>query len=354
MEIPIQNLYFMLCYAWDNLDTLKVKNVHSAQADNVTDLFGRVLREAVNDIIKPGLWRNYVESIDELPAIKGKLILSASIGKGLLHLGRAVCLTDEYSINNRPNQLILATLKSLASVKKLNPNLRHDLLNLAQQFRGVDDIKVNSDDFLTITTSRLNNKYALLMRICSLIWKQLAPSDICGRFKFEEFHRSPSKMREVFEAFVRNFYKIELANAQKVKSEKLYWDTPDGVGDKRLLPIMKTDTSIIALDSYTVIETKFVPEAMKLNRYGSEKLRSSHLYQLMAYLESIRRATLISPRGILLYPRVDYDIYESYQLWGFDVQILTIDLMQDWADIRDFLLTSVKLGQPMPRDLQSS
>ena len=105
---------------------------------------------------------------------------------------------------------------------------------------------------------------------------------------------------------------------------------------------MRTDISLISADDYTVIETKFVPEALQQRLAGSEKIRSSHLYQLMAYLENIRRKRNIKPRGILLYPKVDRDIAEQYTLWDFDVQIRTIDLMQDWPEISRALLELVQ------------
>ena len=342
MKIPIKNIYYMLCYAWQHLESIKRGPVDSLAGDHLVDLFARILSECVKDLAANGLFRDYVESTEEAFGVKGKLLVSPTLQKSLLNVGRSVCATDEYSINNRPNQVILATIEALLSVHNLNPSLRQQLQERSEILSGVDRIRVSSRDIMSIRISRMNRHYAHVLRVCSLIWEQLMPDESSGKYIFEEFDRDEVKMRRVFEDFVRNFFKIEGRRYDHVKSEVIGWQyLPNVAGDQNLLPIMKTDTSLISLLDYTVIETKFVPEALQERVPGAEKLRSSHLYQIMAYLENIRRKTQKTPRGILLYPQVDRRIAEIYRIWGFELHIRTIDLTQDWVDIRRDLLDLV-------------
>jgi len=42
-EIPIQNLYFMLCYAWDQLAEGKLVDINATDSKSLNELFARVL-----------------------------------------------------------------------------------------------------------------------------------------------------------------------------------------------------------------------------------------------------------------------------------------------------------------------
>ncbi|MCX6119242.1 MAG: hypothetical protein NT027_17020 [Proteobacteria bacterium] len=343
LKIPIKNIYYMLCYAWQHLDSLSRDQTSALDVCNMTDLFGRILKECVTDLIKKGLHRDYIETTEQMVGIKGKLLVTPSVQKSLFQLGQSICVTDEYSLNNPLNQLVLSTMQAMTNVKDLDAGLKDQLCNLTTHFRGVETRRVSSRDFANIRMSRLNHHYEHTLKVCSLIWDQLTPEESTGRYIFEEFNRDEAKMRRVFEDFVRNFYKIEGPKSNTFKAETIRWqETSNDTQEKTLLPVMKTDTCLISSSCYTVIETKFVPEALQHRFASSDKIRSGHLYQLMAYLENIRRRNNVNLNGILLYPEVDFKIEERYKLWDFDVQIRTINLMQDWPLIRRDLLEMIQ------------
>ena len=54
MEIPIQNIYFLLCYAWDKLDERDVVDVDPVGITELVDLFSRVLISGTNHLLKRG------------------------------------------------------------------------------------------------------------------------------------------------------------------------------------------------------------------------------------------------------------------------------------------------------------
>jgi len=76
------------------------------------------------------------------------------------------------------------------------------------------------------------------------------------------------------------------------------------------------------------------------NQYGQEKIRSTHLYQIIAYLKNLEAKDGINRycSGILLYPTVDKDIHLNYRMDGHKIMIRTINLNQDWKLIRSDLL----------------
>jgi 5-methylcytosine-specific restriction enzyme subunit McrC len=90
-----------------------------------------------------------------------------------------------------------------------------------------------------------------------------------------------------------------------------------------------------------MIECKFTPEATKPH-YEAEKLRSSHLYQIHAYLSNLPAGELNdSCEVILLYPTVDMPMNASYVYEGHKISIRTVDLNQPWRGIHQDLVAMV-------------
>lgn len=343
MRIPIANLYYMLCYAWDMLEFLDKKDAAAEKVTNPADLLGFILAESTRQLMRRGLARSYVEHQEEMRGVKGKIAFSETLQKVLHRSGRTICITDEYSADILVNQILKSTLNSLAKVKDVSSRVKEDLQQLEDQLYGVSVRTLSSADFQRVHIHRLNRHYSVPLKICDLIWQQLIPSDESGRFAFEEFERDEVKMRHVFERFVRNFYRHEMQGRCEVNSEQYRWFvSAENDLDISFLPIMKTDASIKSDEDFVVVETKFIPDTFLTRRQGKDKIRSNHLYQLMSYLQNISLVRGIVPRGILLYPEVDHALSLKYVIWGFDVRVFTIDLGQEWENIRKDLLALLK------------
>ena len=79
MAIPIQNIYYLLCYAWNKLEQREEVNVNNISTTELVDLFAKVLINSTAKVLKRGLDRYYVEQEQEIGGIKGKLNLTNSI-----------------------------------------------------------------------------------------------------------------------------------------------------------------------------------------------------------------------------------------------------------------------------------
>ena len=91
-----------------------------------------------------------------------------------------------------------------------------------------------------------------------------------------------------------------------------------------------------------ILDAKYYPEALTTH-HGSRKLRSEHLYQLLAYLRNREATTGAGPRheGILLYPVVDAPFAADVRLEGFRIQARGIDLAQDWRGVHADMLALI-------------
>jgi 5-methylcytosine-specific restriction enzyme subunit McrC len=72
MNIPIQNVYYLLCYAWNKMQEKDIVNVDTSTYDQLPDLLAKVLLTGCNRLFKQGLDRSYIESTELYPGIKGK------------------------------------------------------------------------------------------------------------------------------------------------------------------------------------------------------------------------------------------------------------------------------------------
>jgi 5-methylcytosine-specific restriction enzyme subunit McrC len=82
-------------------------------------------------------------------------------------------------------------------------------------------------------------------------------------------------------------------------------------------------------------DTKYYPEALVKNKYGQEKINSSHLYQIFAYLKNCKARPVDGPppEGILLYPTTSRDLDLSFVIGGHEVRVRTLQLDQPWQKI---------------------
>ena len=71
-NIPILNIYYLLCYAWGRVqerDTIRLATLEDLST--VQDLLGKMLVHGVNNLIRRGIDRGYVEGREDLAGIRG-------------------------------------------------------------------------------------------------------------------------------------------------------------------------------------------------------------------------------------------------------------------------------------------
>ena len=86
---------------------------------------------------------------------------------------------------------------------------------------------------------------------------------------------------------------------------------------------------------------------MLTKRYGKERVRSGHIYQVFAYMRNLASAPDSPARveGMLLYPAVDNSLDSEYEVHGHRLRVFTVDLDRDWADIHRSLLERIGAGK---------
>ena len=97
--INIKNIYWMLAYAFNNLNEADTKLIDKEEFDNIYDLFCVMLTQEISKLIKRGLFKEYITTTDEISSLKGKILLNDSIKKNSQKKMKMYCEFDVYSEN---------------------------------------------------------------------------------------------------------------------------------------------------------------------------------------------------------------------------------------------------------------
>lgn len=335
MKIPVQNIYYLLCYAWDKLDERDLIHVSAQDQITLLDLLAEVLIKATHRLFRQGLFHAYQSEKSSLTGIRGKLLFTESLQKNEFLQGRAICEQDVYSANQPVNQILKSTLKALLLLPSFPQQSR--LRHLHLRMTGIDEIKLSEPLFSKVTVPRHPSTYRFVLNICELLHKNLLVNEEKGTYQFRDFWRDERQMAILFEAFVRNFYRHELPQ-WKVRRETIHWQLTASESDRSLLPLMQTDLTLEQKDQKIILDTKYYAETFQ-RYFETRKVHSPHLYQLFAYLKNYPASGKL--RGILLYPTVTQSVSAFFSDETHQIQVQTLDLNQHWSGIHRDLLKLV-------------
>jgi len=341
-KIPIENIYYLFCYAWDRFEEAQAVGVGAEASPDLPNLLAKVLLAGTRRLIRRGLDRSYELTRDDLSTVRGRIDFPGSILLQTRRTPRLMCEFDELSHDVLHNQLIKAVLRKLSQVDTLDGELAHELRMIARRLTDVSDIYVTRSLFRRVQLHRNNAHYDLLLKVCELAFLAMLPKH-GGGYAFDDVLRDEVKMRDIFEAFVRNFYGAEQSHYD-VSRLNFSWDGELVRGEGRL-PTMKTDVFLDGPDRRIIVDTKYYARALQTSQYGGESFDSGNLYQLFAYLKNARSRgpEYDNVEGLLLYPQVGSPIDAVANLQGHELRLATIDLSQPWPRIDRALLELVGL-----------
>jgi 5-methylcytosine-specific restriction enzyme subunit McrC len=347
MSIPIQNIYYLLCYAWDKLEEAEPVEVNSDATNELLNLFTKVLSERLKWLLKRGLDRNYIQIEEEIYGIKGKFNYSQTVKQNSLRKHHTVCEFDNFQYDILANKIIKNTVLKLFKTDGIDHILREELNFVFKKLPFISEYQLRISDFDKIKIHRNNYQYDFILKVCLIIQENLLLNENTGKYLFKDFIRDEKAMARLFEAFIRNFYKNE--TSFKVGANNFKWKfTNISENAEQFLPLMKTDTTIVSPEWKLIIDTKYYKDAFS-NSYSKLKFDSSNLYQLFSYLINQEDETEItlSCEGILLYPSTKP--YSNAEMWykKHKIKISFINLNQDWRQIKLDLLNL--LPTPIPK-----
>lgn len=353
-NIPILNVYYLLCYAWGRVQERDTRRLAELGAlSTVQDLLGKVLAGGVNHLFRRGIDRGYMERREDLAGIRGKLAVSETVKRALRARGRAACDFEELSADILPNRILRTSLHGLLGPRvTLHRDIRGEVRSAYKRLDGVSPTRLKRNTFGQVQLGENRRLYQFLLSVCRLLYESSVVDERTGRTIFRDFRSDEATMWALFEEFVTGFYQREQdVYDVNLGGRRIDWADACAEDDanRARIPVMTADVILESHDRRIILDTKYYRDALARGRgSGRGKLHSDNLYQLLAYLRNRQARNSGGPlhEGILLYPQVGEPLRARIRLEGFWIQARTVNLDRDWRHIHREMLETIGLSGP--------
>ena len=330
--IRIQNIYYMLAYAFQVLDEQGYRNVAIEDFDNTAELCAAILVRGISTQIKRGLGKEYIPRTEALSSLRGKIDITESIKTQALQRNLLVCSYDEFSVNSHMNRIIKSTVLLLlrADITKIR---KKKLRKLLVFFDDVDAIDLHSVNW-NMQYNRNNQNYRILISICYLVVKGLLQTQSDGTTKLMDF-LDEQRMHRLYEKFILEYYRREYPQIS-ANASQIPWKLDDGVS--AMLPVMQSDIMLTHGEKTLIIDAKYYSHTTQI-QYDKHTLHSGNMYQIFTYVKNKEAELADKPHevsGMLLYARTDEEVYpeNEYRMSGNRIEVRTLNLDRDFSQIK--------------------
>ncbi len=184
--IPIRNLWYILLYAWNEVAIKACWRAEVEKAPNLDALLATILMDLIQQRLRIGLGRNYMNESRLLRGIRGRVDFAESIRHLAFENGQAHCKFQEYSANAPKNQIIRSTLVRLIQTGQFGPNrakaeaLKYRLRRLVRDLDGIDLVELSPNLIRKQQLGRNDGDYRLMLTICDLLLQRQMPTESVG------------------------------------------------------------------------------------------------------------------------------------------------------------------------------
>lgn len=333
--IPVQNVYYMLSYAFKALNQQGYKKLATEEFKNTAELMAAILAKGIASQLKQGLKKDYIAQTEELSAIRGKIDLTQSLKTNSMLRKRLVCSYDDFSENNTMNRIIKSTAQLFlkADISKTRKKELRKLMVYFTNVRPINLYRVNWN----LQYNQNNQTYQMLISLCYLIVKGLIHTNTNGTSKLMDF-LDEQRMYRLYEKFILEYYKRPYPDLSASASQ-IPWSLDDGVD--HMLPIMQSDIHLERGNTVLIIDAKYYERSTQ-TQFNKHSLHSSNLYQIFTYVKNRQyqfgdEENTVS--GMLLYAKTDVSIQPDnvYQMHGNQISAKTLDLNLPFEEIANQL-----------------
>lgn len=301
------------------------KNIDSAYLERLKNLeifeiFITMFLDEVGLIIKTGIKSDYIEQLDNLFYLKGKLLINSQIKQNTIHKERFFVQYDDYNQNRAENRLIKSALMLLSKLSKDFTNIRK-IRQYMEHMHWIELSQNIDNDIRQIKVGRGMEHYYNALIWAKVFLKKESFSSFSGDTIAFAILYPMEKLWECFvEWWLEKTYKhlqIEAQNGGFDFVKNLFTVRPDFL-------IKKGEKVISVADA----KWKFID--------SDNDFYQSDFYQLFAYKHIFlkehieKNCELISLK--MYYPQTDYlkenKIFEYFKNEG-QIKIIPLDLQKE-------------------------
>lgn len=329
--IPVQNIYYMLAYAYQILRGQQYEKYGAEKFENTADLLSAILLKGINIQIKRGLLRDYTEHTKQINCLRGKINIAESIKQQPTIKQQLVCSYDEFSLNSSMNRILKTTMELLLQAD-IPQNRKKDIKNQLKYFSEIKKLDIGSINW-HFRFNRSNQNYQMLMSVCYLIVKGLLQTKADGSIKLMDF-LDEQRMCRLYERFILEYYKKHYPQI-KPNASQIQWALDDDINT--MLPLMQSDIMLTYRNKTLIIDAKYYSQTTQ-KHFNFHSLHSNNLYQIFTYVKN-KAAAGGEVSGLLLYAQTDEKILpnSSYMMSGNRISVKTLNLNCKFSQIADQL-----------------
>ena len=299
------------------------------------DLLALLLVEECETIIRNGLMYDYIQKEDDLPVLRGRLLVKAQIRKRLGLIDRVECRFDDHSSNIIENQILLVALNASAKFVS-HPLVRRHLHRLNSIFSAICDSNVPNLSAARggLIYNRLNSHYEDAHNLSWIILEGLGINDIFTSRDTRSF-AFLLDMNHLFEKFIFRYLEwIFAGTGNKVhyqrRNRSILWNVSDNRSYGNIIPDLLVENTG---KQRMVIDAKY-----KL--YDERKVNPSDIYQSFLYAYAYGSEELTKPKALLLYPSqfttapsLSLQVRNLTQVVGANLHVIGIHIPQALREV---------------------
>lgn len=310
-KTPIDNLFYMLTYAY-GLPHFQREPFPFGVSEDLLELVVLIFARQVENLVRRGIYRSYVSRDENLPVLRGRLLMHEQVCCNPVQLHRFFTRRDEFTADVLENQLLKAVIFLLSRLTYRQPDLRRRLRRLLRGFDQVSLRPISRDDFDRISYGRLNQHYASVHNLARLLWDHLSLESYEGEESFISYVLHMWRVFEVFTAEYLTEFFSEIPRIDVAVQHNLWLDAEERVRGVPDVVIKLNDRPALVLDTkYKVLRSQPT---------------NADFYQMVTYCHHMGLS-----RGILIYPGT---ARTTHSFSNISIDVLSLDLTGDLSAFR--------------------
>jgi 5-methylcytosine-specific restriction enzyme subunit McrC len=306
-KVPVSNLLYMLAIASDLPSPLLNEWAGFDRFDEILEFIVEHFVDVVDARIAAGLYRAYIDREENLPAVRGKIVVEQNLRRNAINRHLTYCRYGDLTWDIPENQIIRQTVHFL-SLWGFNHKLRLRLWQLDSQLQEITPTVLPLRIFESFKYHRFNAEYEPIHNLCWLFLSGASLSELAGDVPFPTFLID---MNKLFEAFVTQILKKHLSPGIMVSAQSRRNLDERGKIRMRLDLAFKIRGRLIGVGD------------CKYKVQSAEDAKVTDVYQVLAYAT----ASNVS-RSFLIYPAHEKSVDDELRILntGVTVRRMAIDL----------------------------
>lgn len=283
---------------------LPAKTASSASLDlakmPLLDVFIQLFLTEVNQLVKRGIARHYQSKEENIPYLKGRLLVSQQVKHNLVSKHLHYMSYDELSEDRAENRLIHSALKW--AVKRVQGSTAHLCQELLFRFTSIPHSNAIAEDMKAWQRGRHLRHYDPLRPWLDMIFSGYSPTSVDGN---KEMLSILFPMERVFEDYVAQRLKKQFPESvisTQVRNRSLLTHKPSGESENKPLFQLRPDLHIKHNGRVIIADTKWklIDESLPNKKY---QISGSDIYQMLAYNQTYQKDELEPAEIWLIYPK---------------------------------------------------